>query len=113
MLPSQYSRHPYPLIFTNVVDLINIQDSEAAWKEAVTTVKKYSEPGQTPRAITYQASHKPVLPRSSYVGKLESLLFFLENTGWRWLYALLLVELREGGCPSGVPTENAEPSHAG
>ena len=45
MLLSHYSRHPYPLIFTNVVDLITIQDSEAAWKEDVTTVKKYSKPG--------------------------------------------------------------------
>ena len=45
MLPSHYSRHPYPLIFTNVVDLINIQDSEAAWKEGVTTFEKYSKPG--------------------------------------------------------------------
>ena len=44
MLPSHYSRHPYPIIFINVVDLINIQDSEAAWKEGVTTVKKYSKP---------------------------------------------------------------------
>ena len=78
MLPSHYSRHPYPLIFTNVVDLINIQDSEAAWKEAVTTVKKYSEPGQTPRAITYQASHKPVLPRSSYVRTLGSLTSIID-----------------------------------
>ena len=73
MLPSHYSRHPYPLIFTNVVDLINIQDSEAAWKEGVTTVKKYSELGQTPIVIMYQASHKSVLPRSSSVRKLGSL----------------------------------------
>ena len=45
MLPSHYSRHPYPLIFTNVIDLINTYDSNAAWKEDVTTVKKYSKPG--------------------------------------------------------------------
>ena len=78
MLPSHYSRHPYPLIFTNVVDLINIQDSEAAWKEGVTTVEKYSKPGQGPKAITYKASHKSILPRSSSVRKLGSLTSIID-----------------------------------
>ena len=78
MLLSHYSRHPYPLIFINVVDLINIQDSEATWKEGVTTVKKYSELGQTPIVIMYQASHKSVLPRSSYVRTLGSLTSIID-----------------------------------
>ena len=41
MLPSHYFRHLYPLIFTNVIELINFQDSDAVWKEGITIVKEH------------------------------------------------------------------------